>query len=175
MATVAATAVQLPGTGTYRLDPTASQVSFTTRHMFGMGAVKGNFALVSGEISVAEPITASTVTAAASSRSFTTGHAKRDAQVRSDKFLHADAHPQIVFRSTGLSQDGGRWVLRGELTARGGTAPVELTIVEAVTDPAGLTVRATGTVDRYAHGITKMKGMAGRYLHLQITARADRV
>ena len=108
MATVT-TAVQLPATGAYRLDPAKSRISFATRHMFGTGAVKGRFGPVSGEISVAEPVTASTVTAAASSRGFTAGHAKRDTQVLSDKFLHADAHPQIVFRSTGLGQDGGKW------------------------------------------------------------------
>jgi hypothetical protein len=36
-------------------------------------------------------------------------------------------------------------------------------------------VRATGKVDRYAHDITKLKGMAARYLTLNIFAHADRV
>jgi len=34
---------------------------------------------------------------------------------------------------------------------------------------------ATGKVDRYAHDITKLKGMAARYLTLNITARAGRI
>ena len=35
--------VQIPATGTYRIHPASSSVSFTTRHMFGLGAVKGTF------------------------------------------------------------------------------------------------------------------------------------
>lgn len=58
---------------------------------------------------------------------------------------------------------------------RGNTAPVELTIIEVSSHPTGLTVRATGKVDRYAHNINKMKGMAARYLTLTIAAHADRV
>jgi hypothetical protein len=34
--------------------------------------------------------------------------------------------------------------------------------------------RASGTVDRYAHGVTAMRGMAARHLTIQITARAAR-
>lgn len=50
-----------------------------------------------------------------------------------------------------------------------------MTVVESAADTTGLTLRATGRVDRYAHGITKMKGMAGWYLTLEINARAAAV
>ncbi len=171
----AATPVVQPPAGTYRIDPSTSTITFTTRHMFGIAAVKGSFDLRAGEITVAEPVTASEVAAAAAADSFTTGNPKRDKHVRSVDFLHADTHPDISFRSTGLVHDGASWVLRGIITARGNTAPAELTIIEASTNPNGLTVRATGKVDRYAHNISKLKGMAARYLTLNITAHADRV
>ncbi len=168
-------AVQPPAAGTYRIDPSTSTIAFTTRHLFGTGAVKGSFDLSAGEIIVAEPITASEVAATAAADSFTTGNPKRDNHVRSVDFLQADTHPDISFRSTGLVHDGAGWVLRGTITARGNTAPVELTIIEASTNPTRLTVRTTGKVDRYAHNITKLKGMAARYLTLTIAAHADRV
>jgi len=41
--------VQLPAVGTYRIDPSTSTITFTTRHMFGLGAVKGSFDLNSGD------------------------------------------------------------------------------------------------------------------------------
>lgn len=173
--TAATSAVQLPAVGTYRIDPSTSTIAFTTRHMFGFGAVKGSFELSSGEIIVAEPVTASRVVASASANSFTTGNAKRDKHVRSADFLQAETFPEISFRSSELVRDGASWLLRGTITARGNTAPVELTIIEATTDPTGLTLRATGKVDRYAHDITKMKGIAARYLTLNIAAHADRV
>jgi len=166
--------VQIPAAGTYRLDPAASSVTFTTRHMFGLGGVKGSFGLVSGEITISDPATSSTTSAVIDAASFATGSAARDKDVKSANFLHVQAHPQITFRSTELARDGDRWLLRGQITARGNTAPAELRVTEARTDEDGLLLRAAGRVDRYAHGITKKKGMAGRYLDLDITARATR-
>jgi len=119
-------------------------VAFTTRHMFGTAAVKGSFDLRARELTVAEPITASHVAATAAADSFATATPKRDKHVRSVDFLHADTHPDISFRSTGLVHDGASWILHGTITARGNTAPVELTLTRATTDPTGLTVRATG-------------------------------
>ena len=85
-----------------------------------------------------------------------------------------------ISRGTGAGSladkpDPASWLLRGTITARGNTTPVELTIIEASTNPSGLPLRATGKVDRYAHDITKLKGMAARYLTLNITARAGRI
>lgn len=165
--------VEIPAPGSYRIDAATSRIAFTAKHRFGTGTVAGAFAVSSGQIVVADPVIGSHVTAAASARSFDSANRRRDAQVISKTFLDADIHPDIEFRSTGVVSRDGRWVLLGELTAHGTSAPVELTIVELHTDPAGLTLRATGRVDRYAHGIIKMKGLAGRYLDLNITARAS--
>jgi len=173
--TNATSAVQPPAVGTYRIDPSTSTITFSTRHMFGAQAVKGTFDLSSGEIIVADPLTASQVVASASANSFATGNPKRDKHVKSADFLQAETHPEISFRSSELVRDDASWLLRGTITARGNTAPVELTIIEATTDPTGLALRATGKVDRYAHGITKLKGMAARHLTLDISAHADRV
>lgn len=168
------TAVQLPAAGTYRIDPTTSTIAFNSKHMFGLGTVKGSFSVTSGEIVVAETPSGTRVTASASSQSFASANPKRDAQVKSETFLHADAFPLITFRSTTFVRKGDQWVLRGEITARGNTAPAEFTLLQSRADAAGLTLQATGTVDRYAHQITKMKGMAGRFLNLEISIRATR-
>ena len=175
MTAPSSTAIQLPAVGTYRIDPTTSKITFNAKHMFGMGTVNGSFAVASGEIVVAEPVSGTRVTASASSQSFESANPKRDTQVKSESFLHADAYPLISFSSTTFVREGDRWVLRGEITARGTTAPVEFTLLESHADAAGLMLRATGTVDRYAHQITKMKGMAGRYLNLEISLRVTRI
>jgi polyisoprenoid-binding protein YceI len=57
-------------------------------------------------------------------------------------------------------------------TARGTSAPAELTITEAAASDDVLQIRAATRVDRYAHGLTKAKGLAGRHLDMEITARA---
>jgi polyisoprenoid-binding protein YceI len=166
------TTVSIPPAGTYKVDAAASSVTFATRHMFGLGAVTGSFKLLSGEITIADPVTSSTATAVIDAASFATGSAARDKDVKSANFLHVQDHPEITFRSTELEESGEGWVLRGQITARGHAARADVTLSEVRTDTNGLTIRATCRVDRYAHGITKKKGMAGRYLDLEITARA---
>ena len=163
-----------PNAGTYRVDPTRSIIAFTTRHRFGTGGVAGSFGLQAAEIRVEEPLAGSTVDATATAGSFTTENAKRDKHVHSAAFLDVAEHPVISFHGDRLTEVDGSWVLSGQLSVRGQTAPLELHIAEVHVAGSTLTVRATGRVDRYAHGITKMKGMAGRYLDLDITALADR-
>jgi hypothetical protein len=73
-----------------------------------------------------------------------------------------------------LVQDGAAWRLRGQITAGGTSAPAELTITDAAASGDLLQIRATTRVDRYAHGLTKARGLAGRHLDMEITARATR-
>ena len=168
-------AVSIPPAGTYKLDPAASTVSFGTRHMFGLAGVTGSFKVRSGEIIIADPVTSSTATAIIDAASFATGSAARDKDVKSANFLHVQENPEITFSSTELEESGEGWLLRGQITARGHAARANVALSEVRADDKGLTIRATCRVDRYAHGITKKKGMAGRYLELDITARATRV
>ena len=159
---------RLPAAGTYVVDPAAPTVRFSTRHFWGIGPVRGTFAVTGGTITVAtDRIEA---VGSVDAASIDTGNTTRDAQVRSRTYLDAEHHPEITLRAAGAP--GGP--ITGELTARGGTAPVELTVVDVQEDGPTLTVRVTTTVDRYAHGITAMKGMTGRRLQLELTARATR-
>ena len=167
--------VSIPPAGTYKLDPAASSVGFATRHMFGLAGVTGSFKIRSGEITVADPVTSSTVTAIIDAASFDTGSGARDKDVKSANFLHVQEHPEITFHSTELEESAEGWVLRGQIIARGQAARADVALREVRTDDNGLTIRATCRVDRYAHGITKKKGMAGRYLELDIAAHATRV
>src|SRR6266851_8271011 len=75
---MATATVQIPATGTYRIDPSGSSVSFTTRHLFGLGVVRGTFGVLSGEVTIADPVTASTARAVIDAASFSSGHTQRD-------------------------------------------------------------------------------------------------
>ena len=169
-----ASTVTIPAAGNYQLDPAQSSITFKTRHLFGLGPVDGRFDLRSGSVVVAVPVSASLVVAAVEAGSFLTGNPVRDEKVRSADFLDAGKHPEIVFTSTAISETDQGWVLRGEITARGVVAPVALDVLEVGVEGDVVTLRASGTVDRFAHGMTKMKGMAGRYLNVSISARAVR-
>jgi hypothetical protein len=52
--------------------------------------------------------------------------------------------------------------------------PVELTVDGVSAEGAAIAFRADCAVDRYAHGITMMPGLAARRLSVQIAARATR-
>jgi polyisoprenoid-binding protein YceI len=158
--------------GTYRIVPTRSSVSFTTRHFFGLGQVTGSLAVVGGEIHVADPPDGSSVTAQVAAGSITTGNCIRDPQARSRMFLHTRRYPLLTFDSTATVRTRDGWLVRGQLTARGRTASVDLTVVTARADEQGLAIEAEGRVDRYAHGVTLMKGMAARHVDVRIAVLA---
>lgn len=163
-----------PSPGTYRIDPERSVITFRTRHLFGLGAVGGIVRLRSGEIRVADPARASAVRATVDAASFHTGNPGRDRTVRSARLLDTGRHPVFTFASTQLAEAGGRWTLRGVLIVTGNEHPAELAIERARADGAELSVLATAGVDRYAHGITAMKGLAARRLSCRIEIVATR-
>ena len=171
---LAASSVRLPAAGRYQVDPARSSATFTTRHLFGLGKVTGSLALLDGQVTVAADPAASTVQATLASDSFQSASAGRDEVVKSPGFLDAGSHPHLTFASSSLVQDGPGWLVRGTLTVRGVAAPLELTVTEILEDHDEVAVRATATVDRYAHGLTKAKGLAARRLQLQLTAVATR-
>lgn len=170
----AAPTVSLPAAGTYRIDPARSSTTFTTRHLFGLGKVTGSLAVLDGKVAIAADPTASTVEATLLADSFQSASAGRDKVVKSPSYLDVDRHQHLTFASTALVRAGQGWLVRGTLTARGVAAPAELTITDIAEDGDEVTVRATATVDRYAHGLTRGRGLAARRLHLQFDAVARR-
>ncbi|RAG81939.1 YceI family protein [Streptacidiphilus pinicola] len=159
--------------GRFAIDPVASTLSFTARHLFGLGLVRGTFAIRRGSVDVAEPpagstaVTAATaVTAEVDAGSIDTGHTSRDAKVRSATLLDAGRHPVIGFVSERVSETE----LTGILTVRGVARPVRLQLTDSTVAAEGRAfhVRATTTVDRTAFGVTALRGLAGRSLGITL-------
>src|SRR5215216_6660783 len=140
-----------PAIGHYRIDPVRTTVRFSTRHLFGLGAVTGTVKVREADFSVTEPSSA-TVHAVLDAASFDTGNARRDSDVRSAKYLDVTAYPDITFDSQQVRRHEGKWVAVGTVTARGVAAPVDLTLEELRHgDDGKLILRASAKVDRYAH------------------------
>jgi polyisoprenoid-binding protein YceI len=121
------TATTIPGylAGTWDIDASHSDVSFSVRHMM-VSKVRGRFGAFSGEIVTGETLADSTVTATIDATSIDTNNEQRDGHIRSADFFDVEAHPQWTFRSTGVRTDGGDVVVDGELTLKGVTRPVSL-------------------------------------------------
>lgn len=161
-----------PAPGRYHFDPERTTIRFRTRHMFGLGLVRGEFTLRGGHIDVTESLSDGGVRAVASADSFDTGHPTRDRTVRTSKYLDAHNFPDIDFVADALHSDGDRWVVDGTLSAHGVAAPLRITVDEVDAAAGELTLHASARADRCAHGITAGRGLAGRRLAIDITAVA---
>jgi polyisoprenoid-binding protein YceI len=161
---VAATSAALPA-GRYRLDATASEVHIEQKTMWGLVNVKGRFATISGEgeIPAAGGPASGTLTIAAAS--LDTGHAKRDAHLRSADFFDVENHPELSFQVSGAEAAAdGSVLVTGSLTVRGVTEPLQFTaaVSDAGQDSVTLTARTDFDRDRFGLGWSKLGMIKGR-------------
>ncbi|MBL1103697.1 YceI family protein [Streptomyces sp. 5-8] len=170
MDTTGDTVPTTPRLGRYLIDPDRSSVSFTSSHVFGLLPVRGTFAIRGGTVDVAAPLSASQVHAEVAAAGLRTGNARRDAAVRSAKFLDTDRYPLITFTSGRVDDT----TVSGTLTVCGVARPASLSIVRSEVCTDVFTVRATTRVDRTRFGVTAARGMAGRHLGLTVEVRCVR-
>jgi polyisoprenoid-binding protein YceI len=150
--------VELPAPGTWTIDPGHAEVAFIGRH-FGLTRIRGRFTGVAGEVVVAERIGDSAVSVDIDMGTVTSGDPARDEHLRSAELFAVADHPTATFRSRGVDVTGASGRLRGDLTMRGVSRPVELAVeyLGAVADPWGndrAVFSASTTIDRGDWGIT---------------------
>ena len=90
--------------------------------------VRGRFTTFSGEIVTGENPLDSSVTAEIDLSSIDTGNEQRDTHIRSADFFEVETYPTMTYRSTGVRADGDDYILDGELTLKGVTKDVPLTL-----------------------------------------------
>ena len=124
--------------GLYRIDPVTSSVTFKTRHLFGLGPVRGSFELKDGEIHVADPVSGSWAEARVSTASFQTGNSAREHGGTVSPAARRLRAPLHHFHSTALDSANEAWALHGQLTVCGMAAPLDLEIDEVEVTTTGL-------------------------------------
>jgi polyisoprenoid-binding protein YceI len=145
--------------GTWDIDPVHSHIGFTARHLM-VSKVRGSFNKFEGQIVTADDPLQSSATATIDMTSFESNNEQRNSDIKGEGFLDVANHPQMTFRSTGVRpEDDGDFIVDGELTIKGITHPVELTVeVNGFgPDPFGGTrvgFSATGEINRTDYGIT---------------------
>ena len=127
--TTSTTATAIPGyvAGTWTIDPVHSEVGFSVRHMM-VSKVRGRFNTFSGQIVTGGNPLNSSVTAEIDLASIITGNEQRDAHIRSADFFEVETYPTMTYRSTGVRAKGDEYILDGELTLKGVTKSVPLTL-----------------------------------------------
>lgn len=145
--------------GNWNLDPTHSEVNFSVRHA-GISRVRGTFEDVSGVAVFTDDLIGSTVEASALTNSVNTRNKDRDAHLRSADFFDSQQYSTITFESLEITEvDGEDFTLRGNLTIRDATRPVEFKgeFGGQAVDPFGVLragFSAVGEIKREDFGLT---------------------
>jgi polyisoprenoid-binding protein YceI len=124
----------------WTIDGDHSHLGFSVRHMM-ISNVRGEFQKVSGEVTYdRQRPEASRVSVAIDVGSIHTREEKRDAHLRSADFFDVENHPQMTFVSRSVGRRGSGLEVVGDLTIRGTTRQVVLSVDEVTpehTDPWG--------------------------------------
>jgi polyisoprenoid-binding protein YceI len=144
-------------TSTWTIDPTRSNVHFEIVHM-GISHVHGAFGNVKGTVTLNDKdITKSSVEATIDTATVSTGEAARDADLKSANFFDVEKNPVMTFKSTALTNAGGKLHLIGDLTINGVAKSVTLEL-DGPTSPRtnnGKTISgfsASGKLSRKEYG-----------------------
>jgi polyisoprenoid-binding protein YceI len=170
--------------GTWAIDPAHSEVAFTVRHL--MTKVRGVFQEFEGAIVVSEQPEISNVNVTIQTNSVNTRNEQRDNHLRSSDFFGIEAHPALVFSSTGVRVTGAEtFVVTGDLTIKGVTKAVELEaeFLGVDTDAYGATragFEAGTTINRKDWGVDSNvplggdKMLIGDQVAIQLSVQAVR-
>jgi len=113
-------------TSTWAIDPNHSSIGFEIRHM-GVSNVRGSIGGVKGTVTLNDKDMAkSSVEATVDTTTVTTNVDARDKHLKSPDFFDVAKYPQITFKSTSLTNNGGKLQLTGDLTLTGTTKSVTL-------------------------------------------------
>lgn len=126
-------------TGEYVVDGAHSRLGFVARHAM-ITKVRGQFNEFEGRAHLDfEDPSKSTAEATIAVQSIDTHNEQRDGHLRSNDFFDAPNHPEIAFRSTGVTKEGDTFVVAGDLTIKGTTKPVAIPFefTGSATDPFG--------------------------------------
>ena len=137
-------------TGTWQLDPVHSSIGFEVPYMGG--TFRGQFRDVEATIADGD------VTGSAQVASVDVKDENLTAHLQSPEFFDVERYPELRFASTDV-EGGEELTIRGEITIKGVTQPVELTgrASEPLTDAYGrerFGLTLSTTVDRTAFGLS---------------------
>jgi polyisoprenoid-binding protein YceI len=137
-------------TGTWSLDPVHSTIGFELPYL--AGTFRGQFKDVEAKL------TDESLTGSARVASIDVKDENLSAHLQGPDFFDAERHPELRFESQELDRSGEALTVRGDITIRGVTKPVELagTISEPITDYAGrerVGLKLETTVDRTDFGV----------------------
>lgn len=143
---------------TYKIDAAHSEIHFKVKHLM-ITTVTGQFKNFDATFTAeAEDLSDAAVTFTADINSIDTRSEQRDTHLKSEDFFNAEKFPDLKFTSTSFAKNGNGYNLKGDLTIRDVTKPIELhaDYNGVVVDPWGQTkigFEAEGKIKRKEFGL----------------------
>lgn len=144
---------------TYKIDAAHSDILFKVKHLM-ITNVTGSFKAFDATLTAdKEDFSDAQISFTADVNSLDTRSEQRDGHLKSDDFFNAEKFPELKFTSTSLTKNGDGYVLKGDLTIRDITKPVELKADYngAMVDPWGqkkVGFEAEGKIKRKEFGLS---------------------
>ena len=145
---------------TWKIDAAHSEIEFKVKHLM-ITNVTGHFGEYDATLTTSkDDFSDADITFEANTNSVSTKNSQRDEHLKGEDFFDASNHPKISFKSTEVKKkDAESFVLKGDLSIRGITKPVELNVeYNGVTvDPWGQTkagFELNGKINRKDFGLT---------------------
>ena len=136
--------------GLWRLDPERSSVEFRVEYAWGLGTARGRFEHYEGQLDLStDPAIELTIDAA----SVQTGNRRRDKHLRSATFFDAENHPRVRFVSDSVVLEGDTLKVRGRISARDKSIPLEVEAQLRGVD-GGLEIEAAASAQHRDLGMT---------------------
>ncbi|MEA5260517.1 YceI family protein [Arcicella aquatica] len=143
----------------WAIDPSHSEVQFKVKHLV-ITTVTGHFKEFSGTVEAGDDFEDAKISFEAKVDSISTNSEQRDGHLKSADFFEVEKYPTLSFTSTKFTKkDDGEFELVGDLTIKGVTNPVKLSVEYGgtATDPWG-NVKAgfelTAKINRKDFGLT---------------------
>ncbi|QDH78900.1 YceI family protein [Echinicola soli] len=143
----------------WTIDPTHSEINFKVKHLV-ISTVTGKFKEFEGAAEVpADDFNGAKVEFSTNINSVDTNQSDRDAHLKSADFFDAEKFPKLSFSNGVLSNEGGEYKLKGDLTIKDTTKPIELAVDfgGVAEDPYGNTkagFELEGKISRKEFGLT---------------------
>ncbi len=142
---------------TWSIDKAHSRIGFSVVHMV-VSEVEGSFRdFDASVVSNAADFNGAQITFTAKTASINTENDRRDNHLRSGDFFDAEKHPELSFKGN-LVKQGEKYKLKGDLTLRGVTKPVEFDVTYGGTINTGRGEKAgfriNGKINRQDYGLT---------------------
>ena len=138
-------------TGTWKVDSVHSELGFSVDYM--AGKFRGAFSKFDAELADGR------LEGTADVSSVQVKDPSLEAHLQTPDFFDAERHPQLRFVADDVVRSGNEVTVRGEITIKGETRPIELhgTTSDPITDPWGnerFGLKLEGTIDRTAFGVS---------------------